>query len=120
MENEGTKTRIGNITAVLLIGVALIFDVVEVVLTATVLLAPLQSFVSLFAVCVFSFWLFMLGVGLLSPKKFLVSSGAALLEVFPLTGWLPMWTIGIILIISMVRLEDKTGVSIKPHLAGNK
>ncbi len=102
-------------TGFFMVTIAVFFDIFEIILTATGIGAFIQSATSVFGALIFGFWFVILGVPLLNPRRFAVGAISALVEIFPFTGWLPMWTVGMCIMISMVRLEDRTGVSLRPH-----
>src|SRR5688572_26613394 len=104
---EGKKEpRISSTSAALLVGTAVVFDVVSAVPAIGQAIAAVGSAV------VFGIWFVILGVPLVSPKKLLTWSLAYLVEVIPAISALPAITTGVILMIAITRTEDGLGVEV--------
>ncbi len=107
------RERISATMTLLLMMTAIFFDVFQAILTFAGGIGLIANrFISLFAMLSFGFWFVMLGVSLLNTRRLAVSITTSLGEMIPFIGTLPLWTIGIAALIAMVKLEDRTGVSI--------
>ncbi|MEK7120914.1 MAG: hypothetical protein AAB840_02380 [Patescibacteria group bacterium] len=122
-EEKKARHRISNTTVVLLVGVALSVDLVEFVsewLGIGLILSPL---ISIYAGLTFWFWLNLKGVNFIgSPKRFITGSVTFLAEIIPgldaIGGFL--WTVGMIILVIIVRAEDETGLSFSMIKGGAK
>lgn len=120
-EEKKAKYRLSNTTMVLMVGLALATDVVELVsewLGIGLVISPL---VAIFIGMTFWFWFNLKGVNFIgSTKKFITSTVTFIAEVIPgfdaIGGF--FWTIGIVIMVIIVRLEDQTGVSLNMVKAG--
>jgi len=112
------KYRITFATAFLMIGTALFFDGIEMITTWKIIGVILSYFSFIFANLTFWTWFMMIGVpvGFSSPKKLVVGMLTNILELIPGLDAIPLigmgWTLGIIALIALTRLEDKTGMSL--------
>lgn len=111
MEETVKKKRIGNVAAVFLVGTAVIVD-----------LATLIPFVGDFAGPIFwglaSLYFWKAGMGLLNGKRLAATGASIVIEIIPFVQWVPSITLGILAIIAMSRVEDKTGISLSPLTKG--
>ncbi len=103
-----TKYTIGNVTAGLMIVLALIVDGVQILLTLTVLLIPLSLLLTFFSVVGFSIWFFLLGAykGKGAEKKVLTSLAASVVEIVPVLSAIPAATAGVVINIVLSRVDD--------------
>lgn len=102
------KYTIGNVTAGLMIVLALIVDGLQILLTLTVLLIPLSLLLTFFSVVGFSIWFFMLGAykGKGAEKKALTSLAASVVEIVPVLSAIPAATAGVVINIVLSRMDD--------------
>lgn len=114
------KTRIGNITAGLMIGVALIFDAVQFFLSMLATIdaigwgiVALAWFVSYLAFIIFGLWFFVCRINYFTGKqaalRLLSVFSAIVLEMMPLVMNLPAVTAGVVAVIVTSRIEDLAG-----------
>lgn len=107
MEDTSTKEpRISGTQASLLVGAAVIFDLISLIPAVGQAIATVGSIV------VFSIWFLVLGVPLVSPKKLVAWVSAGIIELIPLISALPGITAGVILMIAITRTEDRLGVQV--------
>lgn len=92
-----------------------IFLVLAAIVADLISLIPFVGTVSgpLFWVLV-SWYLWKKGCGLFNVRRFATEAISTLVEVIPAIQALPAATVGIIAVILMIRVEDRTGVSINP------
>jgi hypothetical protein len=102
------KYTIGNVTAGLMIVLALIVDGLQILLTLTVLLIPLSLLLTFFSVVGFSIWFFLLGAykGKGAEKKVLTSLAASVVEIVPVLSAIPAATAGVVINIVLSRMDD--------------
>ena len=108
MENKNGK--IDNITAVLMIGVALLIDSIQLVLTIFGIGLFINWLISILAWLTFFLWFVLNGVSFMKkPKLFFTLSGGGLVETIPILplSALPGWTATIITIIFMTKVKSK-------------
>jgi hypothetical protein len=103
--------KISNITAFFMIIVALLFDLLQFLLTIMVITAPLSILVTFFALCIFGVWFAVLGVNYFSGRKVALKTlsaiGSVIVEMVPLIDGLPAITAGVAGVILGTRLENK-------------
>ena len=100
------EPRISSTQASLLVGTAVIFDLISFIPAIGQALSLVGS------VVVFSIWFLILRVPLVSPKKLVTWATAGLVEAIPLISALPGITTGVILMIAITRTEDRLGVQV--------
>ncbi len=102
------KYTIGNVTAGLMIVLALIVDGLQILLTLTGFLIPLSLLLTFFSVVGFSVWFFMLGAykGKGAEKKVLTSLAASVAEIVPILNAFPATTAGVVINIALSRIDD--------------
>ncbi len=99
--DSAPKELISNTQKVFLVGTAILFDLLSIVLPAVM---------SIVAAVVFGIWFLILKLPLLSPKKLVTQALALFGESVPAISILPFITIGVMLMISMEKIKEKTGV----------
>lgn len=118
--NEPTSL-INNTTAVLMITLALFYDLVQFLtegffglLAGTAILAPLATIgpvvaflITVWAWLSFYVWFKMKGVSFGSAKRASAMVGGALIEMLPVINMLPAWTLSVATIIITTRAEEK-------------
>lgn len=94
-----------------------IFLVIAAIIADLISLIPFVGTVSgpLFWIIV-SWYLWKKGCGLFNPRRFATEIISSVIEIIPAIQALPAATAGIIAVIVMIRLEDRTGISVKPDL----
>ncbi len=106
--DDQKKQRIGMFTAGIMLGIAFLFDLVQVPLTVTVILPTLVGW---FAVGFFWCWFKLLDVEYFAGKraglKILALLGPAVMSAIPIVNDLPELTAGVLVTIVVVALEDK-------------
>jgi hypothetical protein len=109
---QKTKYRIGVGMSIVLIAIAVIFDAASVIPFVGTLMGPIFWVIS-------GVYLWTKGVGFFGVKKIATTAISLVAEVVPLSQELPMLVAGIIALLVIIRVEDKTGMSIvKPMKAG--
>lgn len=114
------KARIGNITAGLMIGLALIVDSLQFFLSLFAAVeaigwgvVALAWFVSFLAFIIFGFWFFICRVNYFTGKKaalrLIAVFSTFVLEIMPIIQALPATTAGVIAVIVTSRIEDLAG-----------
>lgn len=116
------RQRISSIIATLMIGTAVVFDLVQFLLNFIPFVGWIAtSLISVFAWLTFFTWFKLNGVSFLSGKttvlKIASIFGVSILEIFPILNDLPAWIAYIVIMIFIVRAEDtifnKTGKNIE-------
>jgi hypothetical protein len=118
---QRTESRISNLTAAMMISVALLFDLVQdfvsimdfLPIVGVVFATGISWFVTITAVACFAIWFFYHHVNYFMGKKGYRQLFAALasigIELMPIINMLPAFTMGVVIIISCVRIEDSIG-----------
>lgn len=107
-----TNYRVGIAMSVVLVGVAGVFDAASLIPFVGSVMGPIFWLVS-------GVYLWTKGVGLFGGKKLAISAISFVAEIAPAVQALPMLTAGIIGVLLVIRIEDKTGMSlVKPMKAG--
>lgn len=108
--------RIGAVTAILMIGIAIFYDAIELVVDLIPLVGQAVAFyIDIFATAHFALWFMICGVSLVSPKKIIRFWLPVLIEFLPV----PVidtfvLTLGIVLTIFVTWTEDGVGISPNP------
>lgn len=104
------KQEIGIITSIALVGVALIFDGIQALLTLSVFLIPVAWFMSALAWIIFLLWFLYLGVSYFDKGgalRLLTALAAIVTELLPIINALPGLTIGVVALIVQHNLAVK-------------
>lgn len=115
MEQEsGKKNRISNKAAALLIGSAIIADLLTLIPLVGILVSPIYW-------VLINIYLFKSGFGFMNGKRLATSGISAIAEIIPAIQALPTITLATIIIVATIRIEDKAGISLGsisggPHL----
>ncbi|MBP6858551.1 MAG: hypothetical protein KBC33_01830 [Candidatus Pacebacteria bacterium] len=115
MEQEsGKKNRISNKAAALLIGSAIIADLLTLIPIVGIIVGPTYW-------VLINIYLFKSGFGFMNGKRLAASGVSAIAEIIPAIQALPTITLAMIIIVVTTRIEDKTGISVGslssgPHL----
>lgn len=115
---DESKPTISNVTAGIMIGIALIVDGIQFLLTLSVLLLPLTFLLSFLAAAGFGVWFFLLGAysGKGAEKRVLTSLVSAIAEFLPVINAIPAVTLGVVINIALSKVKDiekKAGVNPK-------
>jgi hypothetical protein len=102
------KHTIGNVTAGLMIGTALLIDGAQFLLTLSVVLLPVSEFLAVAAAVMFFLWFLILGAytGKKSWQRMMTTGLAAVIELVPVIGALPAVTGGVVGVIVQTRITD--------------
>ncbi len=101
------KPRIGNNTVWLMIGVAAVYDSLQVISDIAIIGLILGTLISIFAFLTFWLWFKLKGISLAGLKKSLVMGIFSFLEIIPLINDIPGWILSTIIIIIISRTEDR-------------
>lgn len=108
---SGKQKRIDPIMLKYMIGLAVIFDLTQAFLEWIIIGLFINPILDFFILAIFWKWFSSQGVSFRGTRA-IVFFGLAFLELFPvLGGQFPLWTLDVIAVIAMVKLEDKTGMS---------
>lgn len=105
-QQEKKESKISDTTAALMIGTAVILDLISIIPVVGQAFASVGSFV------IFLIWFLILGLPLVTPKKLLTTLSAYIIEFIPAISALPAITVGVILMIVLTRAEEKTGIKL--------
>lgn len=118
------KQTIGTFTAMALVGVAILFDGLQIIATflhilpiplvATALATLIPFYISIVAQMIFFMWFALLGVNAnagnrVFSKRFFIAMGTFIAEFVPLINALPVITVSVISLIAVSRAEDALG-----------
>lgn len=105
MKDDTSATKISNLSAIILIFIAVLAD-----------LATLIPFVGDVVGPVFwigiNIYFWTVGMGIINGKKIATSAISLIAEIIPGIQALPSITVAVVAIIIMTRLEEKTGISV--------
>ncbi len=104
---EKKKTSIGLVSSAVLISAAIGADYVSAV-------PFVGSFVGPAFWVVVSIYFWMIGLGIVSGRRLAVSVVSMIAEILPVIQTLPTIVTGIVAILIMIKLEEKTGISMNP------
>lgn len=113
-EKEGNfqpnrQERISNATAVFMVATALLFDGTQAFLEWILIGFAVNWLINILAWLTFFVWFKFKGVSFMNLKRSVIFNGGFFLELIPLVAELPLWTATIIIMIIMVKLEDRIG-----------
>ena len=115
-----TKSKIDNLTAIFLIGCAVLVDGIQFLLTLTVLASLLSSLLTIVASIGFFLVFFLLGVkytGKSGGVKLFSMLTASVVELVPFLGAIPAWTAGVVAVIIQERIKEakEQGTAVDPR-----
>lgn len=113
-QEEKKQPRITNTSAFLMVGTAIVFDLISIVPVIGQAVAVVGSAI------VFLIWFLILRLPLISPKKLLTIALSYLGESVPAISVLPLITLGVILMIVFTRAEDKLGIRVLDKVGAGK
>lgn len=102
--------KVGNVTAGAMVAVAVVIDILQGLLTLTVLGSVVSLFISLIAGFGFWLWFAILGVSYLSKgagKKIALSAATFVIELIPFVNAIPAMTVSVLGIIIIERQNEK-------------
>ena len=100
------EKEIKDVTMFLMIGTALFFDVVQIVIGWIPVFGNVLSMcVSLFAFMSFFLWFYMYGIRMITPKRLFTMIGAGIIEMIPYVDLLPAWTLTVIFLIGTTKVK---------------
>lgn len=102
------KHKIGNVTAIFMVLLALIADGLQFLLTLAVILIPLSLLLTFLCGIGFALWFFLLGAysGKGAEKKVLTSLVSVVAEIIPVINAIPAITAGVVINIALSRMDD--------------
>lgn len=114
------KQRIGNVTAFLMISMAVIFDAVQFLLNFIPGLGQIAGlFITFLTATIFGLWFLLLGVSYFGGKKaglkMTAAFGSVITELVPIVSALPAITMGVVVIIIATWAEDRLPTKIAPR-----
>jgi len=115
-EKKEIHYRVSKTTGVLMIYTALFIDVLEMLLEWMIIGLVLNYFITIFAGLLFWLWFAIKGVPFwVKPSRLITLGITFLAELIPgldATGFGEFWTVGILILVILVRLEDRTGIDL--------
>ncbi len=105
MEDNRPTHKIGTLTAFILIFIAILVDLLSLIPLLGSILGPG------FWICI-NIYFWYVGLGIVNTRRLASGIISTLIELIPVLQWLPSVTVGMILVIIMIRLEEKTGISV--------
>ena len=111
------KHKIGNVTAIFMVLLALIADGLQFLLTLAVILIPLSLLLTFLCGIGFALWFFLLGAysGKGAEKKVLTSLVSVVAEIIPVINAVPAITAGVVINIVLSRMDDAHISLAKPN-----
>lgn len=104
MEKE---TQIKDYVAILMIGTALFFDVLQALIGWVPVVGNiLAGILSIFIFCTFFLWFYMNGIRMITPKRLISMVGGGLVEMVPYLNLLPAWTMVVIFLIGTTKIKE--------------
>jgi hypothetical protein len=105
--------RIDKQTAISMVVVAILFDLISIVPGLNVVSLVLGNLT-------FGLWFKMKGVGLIGKKKIATWGGEGIIEAIPALSALPGITVGVILMLVITRTEDATVITVPQPTKNNR
>lgn len=104
MEKE---TQIKDTTAMLMIGTALFFDLLQAIIGWIPVVGNiLADALSIFIFLTFLLWFWMNGIKMITPKRLTSMVGGGLVEMIPYLNLLPAWTLVVVYLIGTTRIKE--------------
>ena len=101
------KKAIPDMIAMLMIGTALFFDVIQIIIGwIPVVGNAIADIFSLFAFLTFFLWFMMYGIKMISPKRLAAMATGGLLEMIPYLNLLPAWTGVVVYLIGTTKIKE--------------
>jgi hypothetical protein len=77
---------------------------------------PITTLLGAVSIIIFTVWFMVLGIGFTNPKQIAGGIIGSIVELIPVVNLLPGALIAVLITISVIELEDRTGI----HLPGGK
>lgn len=111
------NARIKNWEAILMIVICfLFFDLLQFVLDWLIIGIAINWIISIFAWLTIFFWFQLKGISFMNPARLVTMLATALVDFIPGNAWLIItgfpWTVGVIVLLALSRVEDATGLAI--------
>ena len=104
MQNE---TQIKDTTAILMIGTALFFDLLQAIIGWIPIVGNiLADAMSIFIFLTFFLWFWMNGIKMVTPKRLTSMIGGGLVEMIPYLNLLPAWTLVVVYLIGTTKIKE--------------
>lgn len=124
-EKEEHRNQISKTQIVLLISVAILFDIIVLTIGLIDLIPyvgiPMSFYLSFivntYANLTFLTWFFLLGVGLFKPSRLLTMWSMYFLSFVPFLKLLPFWVVAVILMIISARIKTHIKTDLVTHHA---
>ncbi len=110
---EGKKHKLGNIATIILFIAACIADALSLIPFVGDLVGPIFWILA-------SIYFWKSGMGLMNPRRLITSAISTVAELIPVVQEFPTIIAGMIIIIVLTRIEDKTGISVTSVAGGGK
>ncbi len=104
-QNTRRESKISNLVAVILVFLAIIADLLSLIPFVGTVIGPIFWFAM-------GLYFWNIGMGIINGKRLATGAISIIGEIIPIIQSLPTITVGIIAIIIMTRIEEKTGVSV--------
>lgn len=103
--DNGKKYKISLLASIVLIALAVIADLASLIPLVGTVVGPVFWFVA-------GIYFWSIGMGIINSKRLTTGAISIVAELIPVIQSLPTITVGIIAIIIMTRIEEKTGISV--------
>jgi uncharacterized membrane protein len=100
------KYRIGPTQKVFMMAIAILFDLVEFILTLLAVGIIINRIITVVEYFIYILWFSINRVFFFQPKTMKRLGGTFIAEIFPVIGALPMFSVGVHMTIKQSRLED--------------
>jgi len=118
-QNQQKPPKIGKVTAIFMLIVAIFFDVLVFRINFIPVLGQVLSIgITVFAYAIFLFWFILKGVKLMSGKKIAAMGGGFLVEIIPIVNMLPAVTFSVAMTILLDRKELRSAARIVGKVPG--
>lgn len=103
-DNKPKEPELSYTTTFLMVGTALLFDVLQFLLQAIPIAGQILAWVfSLIAGGILIFWFYLHGIKFNTPKRLFSMGIGGLIEMIPVVNALPGWTIAVLLVIGTTK-----------------
>lgn len=113
------EKQLDKTTLAFMLSVALLFDLIQALLTIFLITSLITPIISAGAWVTFFIWFKMHGISLGTAKRSLTMGGSLIAEVIPFLNFLPAWTLMVFLIYLTTKLENAPviGKVVQPQAA---
>ncbi len=116
------KSKISNVSAFLMLAVALLYDLVQIASEWIGIGLVVGWVITIWAGLHFYFWMKIKGVSYVSPRRIVPFAIAFIIDIIPGTDASIIlaftWIVGIFVIVLMLRMEEVMGIKVKLKPAG--